>query len=297
MNETTPAAPLAPTPSTPAPAVPAPETAPAAAAPPAAQPAFDWRQVLGESYGRHERLLQAKGWKGPADVLKSYAGLESMIGTEKVALPGKSAPPEAWDAVWNRLGRPESPEGYAFAAPAEGTPYAEETAQKFRQAAHAAGLTAKQAAALHDWWLGEATAGQAATLEQGARAEGELARKLETAWGSDKEARLDAARRAARHFGLGEQQLARLESVAGDFRLLEGLAAIGAQLGEDSLVGRQTAMATQGQAEAEIRRLRADPDFRRAYVERSHPGHDEAVRRMSELAERANPFAVARAGR
>ncbi len=269
-----------------------------AAAPTAETPTpFDWRQALGEAYGRHERLLQAKGWKGPGDVLASYAGLESMIGAEKVVLPGKAAPPEAWDAVWNRLGRPESPEGYAFTAPAEDAPYAEETAEKFRQAAHAAGLTAKQAAALHDWWLGEASAEQAATAEAGARAEGELARKLETAWGGDKEARLDAARRAARHFGLGEAQLGRLEAVAGDFQLLDGLASIGALLGEDSLVGRESSMASQGQAEAEIRRLRADPEFRRAYVERGHPGHEEAVRRMSELAERANPFAVARAGR
>ncbi len=272
------------------------ESGPASASAAPSAP-YDWQQALGPAYGQHERLLQAKGWKGPAEALASYAGLEAMIGGDKLALPGKGAPPEAWDKVWERLGRPAKPEGYALEKPPEAAFYSDETAGKFRAAAHQAGLSAAQAGALHDWWLGEMAAGAAAGAEQVAVAEGELARKLELAWGSGRDEKLEGARRAARHFGLGEAQLLKLESLAGDFRLLDGLAAMGALLGEDSLVGRRTESATQAQAQSELRRLEADPEFRRAYVERGHPGHGEAVRRMTELAERANPFAVARAGR
>jgi hypothetical protein len=258
---------------------------------------FDWRGALGEGYAQHEKLLAAKGWKGPADVLASYSGLESMIGTEKIPLPGKDAGPEAWEVVWKKLGRPEKPEGYALQRPADLAVYSDDFAQKFRQAAHKSGLSARQAAALHDWWVQEAGQGLKAEGEQGQLAEGELQRKLEIAWGSQRDEKLESARRAARHFGLGEAQLAKLEALTGDFRLIEALSGIGGLLGEDRLVGRQTSMLTQEAARGELRRLEGDPEFRRAYIDRGHPGHDEAVRRMTELAERANPFAVARAGR
>lgn len=258
---------------------------------------FDWKGALGEGYAQHEKLLAAKGWKGPGDVLASYSGLEAMIGAEKLPLPGKDAGPEAWDGVWKRLGRPDKPEGYELRRPEDMTVYSDDFAQKFRAAAHQSGLTAKQAAALHDWWIQEASQGLTAEAEQGQLAEGELKRKLEIAWGSQRDEKLEAARRAARHFGLGEKQLARLEGLTGDFRMLEALASMGGLLSEDRLTGRQTSMMTQEAARGEMRRLEGDGEFRRAYIDRAHPGHDEAVRRMTELAERANPFAVARAGR
>ena len=259
--------------------------------------AFDWKGALGEGYAQHEKLLAAKGWKGPADVLASYSGLESMIGTEKIPLPGKDAGPEAWEAVWKKLGRPEKPEGYVLQRPADLALYSDDFAQRFRQAAHQGGLNARQAAALHDWWVQEVGQGLKAESEQGQLAEGELRRKLEIAWGSQRDEKLESARRAARHFGLAEAQLAKLEALTGDFRLIEALSGIGGLLGEDRLVGRQTSMLTQEAARGELRRLEGDAEFRRAYIDRGHPGHDEAVRRMTELAERANPFAVARAGR
>lgn len=258
---------------------------------------FDWQQALGPAFPQHERLLQAKGWKGPAEVLASYSGLESMIGAERIALPGKEAGPEAWEGVWKRLGRPDKPEGYELQRPADLGLYSDDFAQKFRAAAHQAGLTARQAVALHDWWVAEAGAGQQAESEQQQRAAGELQRQLEIAWGSQSAEKLESARRAARHFGLEEAQLSRLESLTGDFRLLDALSAIGGLLGEDRLHGKQAAALTQESAKAEIRRLEADAEFRRAYIDRGHPGHAEAVRRMTELAERAHPFAVARAGR
>ena len=58
----------------------------------------------------------------------------------------------------------------------------------------------------------------------------------------------------------------------------------------ERLVGRQTSMLTKDAARAEMRRLEGDVEFRRAYIDRGHPGHNEAVLRMTELAERANPF-------
>ena len=46
-------------------------------------------------------------------------------------------------------------------------------------------------------------------------------------------------------------------------------------------------------ADAEIRRLKADPAFREAWLTPGHVGHTEAVRRMTELSARAQPTLTA----
>ena len=43
---------------------------------------------------------------------KSYVNAQSMIGADKVAIPGKHATDEDWGEVYRRLGRPDTPEGY-----------------------------------------------------------------------------------------------------------------------------------------------------------------------------------------
>lgn len=99
-----------------------------------------------------------KGYKSIADIAKAAQNAESIIG-RSVVLPDDKAKPEDWDKVFNRLGRPEKPDGYEFKLPQgvpEGMPYDAEFAKTFKGAAHAAGLTAKQATALHDFWTGEA---------------------------------------------------------------------------------------------------------------------------------------------
>lgn len=81
---------------------------------------------------------------------------------------------------------------------------------------------------------------------------------------------------------------------AAECRRIAEVALLGSPSWED---GNQTSPMTQEAARGEMRRLEGDHEFRRAYIDRGHPGHGEAVRRMTELAERANPFAVQRAGR
>ena len=60
---------------------------------------------------------QNKGWKAPADVLKSYREFEKFKGVPQerlLALPDKEDDAEGWAKVHARLGRPEKPEDYAL---------------------------------------------------------------------------------------------------------------------------------------------------------------------------------------
>lgn len=266
----------------------------------ATQPAaFDWKATLGDGYGQHEKLLAAKGWKGPGDVLSGYGELEKLVGADKIALPGKDAKPEDWNPVWSKLGRPDKPEGYQFTKPEGFDGYTDEFAGIYRDAAHKANLTGAQAAAMHDWFVGQALEQHKAAEAAQAKAQADLDATLTKEWGADKAKNTELARRGLERLGASQEALASVEKAAGysaaGMKLLHGFAA--AVLQEDRLEGKGGGLSTPADAKAEMARLQADPDFSKAWMDRSHVGHAEAVRRMAELGARANPQATTEAQR
>lgn len=92
-------------------------------------------------------------FKDVAAIAKTAYEQEKMLGNA-IRVPGKDAKPEDVEAYLNKLGRPEKPDGYDFTVPKdlpETLPYDAERATGFKALAHGLGLTAKQAAAIHDW--------------------------------------------------------------------------------------------------------------------------------------------------
>ena len=92
-------------------------------------------------------------FKDVAAIAKTAYEQEKMLGNA-IRVPGKDAKPEDVDAYLNKLGRPEKADGYDFSVPKdlpETLPYDAERATGFKALAHGLGLTAKQAAGIHDW--------------------------------------------------------------------------------------------------------------------------------------------------
>lgn len=119
-------------------------------------PAVDngsWLAALDEDT---RKTAEAKGWKSPADPIKSYNDLfkdYSRKTANSLTPPAEDAPPEAWSEFYNKLGRPEAPDGYEYKLPEgvpEDLPYDQNLAAQSKAWAHEAGLTPKQAQALHD---------------------------------------------------------------------------------------------------------------------------------------------------
>lgn len=237
-------------------------------------------------------LVAAKGWRGPEDALRSYANLERLMGGEKIALPNADAPAEAWDAVYAKLGRPTRPEDYAFDRPEGLAAYSDELAAGFRQAAHAAGLSARQASALHDFYIRQAGARMAAEAEAADAAAEELSGELRRTWGPQYEARVALARRAARAFAPNDA-LDALEASMEAPALLSLFARIGEAMGEDRLVegeGINSFVLQPGQARAEIARIEGqmlDPGS--PLMNRAHPEHDSVMARRDALYRAAFP--------
>lgn len=243
--------------------------------------AFDWKSSGIDDAGMN--VVTTKGFKGPGDLLNSYVNLEKLVGGDKVPWP-KDGDEAGWNALYAKMGRPEKPDGYKIPIP-EGVPG--DFAKSASEAFHKHGLSAKQAEGLGGWWNETMKAQhEAAETAFDARVEKEFG-EVKAAWGGAFEQNAEIARRAARQFGIGKEDLESMERGIGTKRTYELLHKIGAGLGEDQGVG-----ATAGQsgfrmsadgARAEISRLKTDAEFMKAYFNADHAAHKDAVAKMENL--------------
>ena len=72
----------------------------------------DWRSEIPEEIRSHKSLETIQDIPSLA---KSFVNAQSMIGADKVALPGKHATDDDWNVVYDRLGRPAEAKDYNLA--------------------------------------------------------------------------------------------------------------------------------------------------------------------------------------
>lgn len=276
--------------------------APVAAAPtllgaePAAAPApTDPRAWLPEAYRGDPTFADIKDMEGLSKSYKHAATLVGIDRAEIVRLPKDPAAQE-WDAVFNRLGRPEKPDGYEWKAP-EGLPPEVETA--FRADVHKLGLTKSQAAGVLDFY-GQQLAAQTAAQQAAASAsEQETIATLKKEWGAAFPDQLHAAHRALDE--LGGPQLAQKLVAAGltaDPDIIRFFAKLGMQSAEPGALsggsggGVGRVALTPEAAQREIRTLQGDKTFFREFSDRSNPNHANHKARWDELHKYAYPEAA-----
>ncbi len=100
----------------------------------------DWRTVIDDESLRGHTALEPI--QSVENLAKAYVNASSMIGKDKIALPGAHSSNEDWEDVYDRIGRPENGEAYELEV-AEG--HDENMLAWFREAAHKAGLSQRQA--------------------------------------------------------------------------------------------------------------------------------------------------------
>jgi len=97
-----------------------------------AQSVEDWRSNIPEEIRGHKSLQHINDVGALA---KSYVHAQSMIGADKVVVPGKSATPDEWNEFYARLGRPESPDAYELPQQ-EGAEVNPDMSNWYKQMAH-----------------------------------------------------------------------------------------------------------------------------------------------------------------
>lgn len=200
----------------------------------------DWRGAIADPGLRRV----AEKFTSPAEVVKSYAALQSRLG-RSVVKPGPDAGPEELAAYRRQLGVPESAEGYevtlpdGLPAPLRDDPGGQALQQDFLKAMHAAGASNDVVQQALDWYYGNVTQSLAQQEKAAAERRAEAEASLRHEWGGDHERNLTFARRAVQSFGDAaftdflESQEAEGVKLGDHPAFVRAFAAIGRAMGED----------------------------------------------------------------
>jgi hypothetical protein len=107
---------------------------------------FDWKNEIPEEV-RGNKVFD--NHKDLGSLLKSHAHQQTMIGAEKIPLPGTNATEEQWNEVYTRLGKPSEADGYQLDVQMpEGQAADDGLLKWFKDTSHKAGLNNTQAQAM-----------------------------------------------------------------------------------------------------------------------------------------------------
>lgn len=275
----------------PTPAQPTPAQDATAAPSSSSPPPFSWEQVALSPESR--QLVADRKWENVDMALRSYHNLEKLARVPEeflVRLP-KDNDQKAWDAVYAKLGRPESPEQYAIPIP-EGQN--DDFAKVAKTWFHESGLSQSQATKLADKW-NSYLAEQMKAAETAQAEQHQLSiTELKQAWGAEYDANAKIVDRAADAFGMTMEQLAALKQVLGPKDAMQFLYRIGTKIAvEERPVGMslesQSGQLTPEQAQEQIARLRHDKTFAQLFTSGDPKQRAEARERMERLMKIAYP--------
>lgn len=251
--------------------------------PPAAAPPSDggWEATLPPELQNEPSVQLFKG-KPVAEVVRSYVEAQKTMGSA-IRLPKADAPPEERDKalgeVYNKLGRPPSPDKYELPKLPDGITFHDGAVKSFFTEAHKTGMTQGQAAFVLAHYANivkQATAEQA-RLE--AKAADEATAALKTQWGGDFDTKLVQAQRFTEQI-LGEPvyDLLRSKGLDNHPLIIAKFGELGARFGEGKMTpGDGGATLTPDMAREKILAIRADKNHP------FHKGDKKAIDEMLEL--------------
>ena len=243
-----------------------------------------WKSSISEQYRTNPNIEKFTEIDALA---KSYINAVSMIGTDKIPLPGKTATDEQWNEVYNKLGRPESPDKYTLELKTDVAPVDENVIKTFANNAHKLGLNNKQAQGILEFYK--------QTLESSAKemnvnmeyAQEQASNELRSEWGRAYDDNLKKAASVAKTYlepELLDTQLRDGSRLGDNPKIIKAFANIANLLSEDKIVGAEGegVMQTRDYKE-EIRQLTTDRQG--AYWNKMHPDHNKVVNQVLALRE------------
>jgi len=254
--------------------------------PPAADAPSDWKESLPDDLKADPSLV---AFKDVETLAKSFIHNKKYLNDRGILIPREDAPPEKWDEYYKALGRPDDPEKYQFTEIKlpEGQEVDADMEKNFREQAFAAGLTAKQAGALRDWYFNQATERIGSFEQQQKEALGAATETLKKTWGNKFETNIKSADSAWRKFVAPEDMeatIAMMDQGPGNNPLFIKLFHnIAKSMGEDTLKGSD-GIVGKGHYEQALDIMRT-PE----YTDANHPGHKDAVKKAEVLFGKAFP--------
>tara|TARA_R110000803_G_scaffold58798_2_gene117043 strand:+ start:1042 stop:1878 length:837 start_codon:yes stop_codon:yes gene_type:complete len=222
------------------------------------------------------------------NVLGSYRNLEQLMGADKagrtVTLLGDDASDSDRNEFYTKLGRPEDVAGYNILAP-EGadTSFAEWAGNTF----HEAGLSKAQSDLLTNKWEEFAGGVQENATTEAAITAADAEIDLRREWGAAFDSKVNGINQAAEQLGLSDANLEGLRATMGPVEAMKFVDKLSSQLGDDLVhtgESQITNAMTPAAAKSELAELSGNKEFMEAWLNKQHPGHDNAVAKKSRLA-------------
>jgi len=244
----------------------------------------DWKASLSEEVRSDKSLENIKDIEGLA---KSYVHAQKMVGSDKIPVPNKYATEDDWNAVYEKLGRPKTADGYKFDLPQD--KQVDEVSLKFSSQAHKLGLLPSQAQGMVKFY-NEITAKSLQDADNKALAARETSTKeLKQEWGQAFDQKVSQAATLAKSVGATElldTNLADGTKLGDHPVMIKAFAELANKMGEDSIVQASgPTYLTPNQIEKQIGELTQTGS---AYWDKNHTNHEAAVQEVLALREKKN---------
>ena len=246
----------------------------------------DFKSLIPEEY-KDERSLQ--NFSSMDSFVKSYLNANRMVGLDKLALPNSHSTESDWDQVYQKLGRPENPDGYKYSLPKE-SKLNEDSLKAFSVTAHKLGLLPKQAEGIINYYNEIANASEIDTSAKAETARVDAEKTLRKEYGSAYKNRINAAKHLASST-LGNDFLNNTilqdGSKLGDNPVIvKAFADLASKISEDTMVkGDAPSYMSDTEINKQIAALQQQGS---AYLDKRHPNHDLAVQDMQKLIQLKN---------
>ena len=250
------------------------------------QPQDSFQNLIPEEY-REEKSLQ--NFSNMNDFVKSYLHSQKLVGADKIPIPNKLATDDDWNAVYERLGRPQNPDGYTYDLPQE-SKIDENTLKAFSEEAHRLGLLPQQAQGIMNYYntLAEQSDKSFSMRDETAKAEAEL--ELRKEFGPAYDLKIAQARNLATST-LGADFLRNTiledgSTLGNNPQIVRAFAELASKMSEDAMVqGDVSSAMTIKEIDNEIDTL-TQPGS--AYWDKNHINHKKAVDEVQRLYELKN---------
>ena len=242
----------------------------------------DWKANLSEEIRSDKSLENIKDIEGLA---KSYVHAQKLVGSDKIPVPNKFATEKDWDSVYEKLGRPETPEGYTFDV--EGVD--QEGLKTFSKQAHKMGLLPQQASEMVKWYQSNVDATSQENNAKAEQARNESIVSLKKEYGQAYDSKLKAASAMAKQYiepTVLDLNMSDGTKLGDHPSIIKAFATLSEKMGEDQFVNPSGPVyMTPTQIDKQIGELTAPGS---AYWEKSHPNHQIAVDEVLALREQKN---------
>ena len=249
-------------------------------------PKVDFKTLIPEAY-KDEKALQ--NFQDMDGFVKSYLHSQKLVGADKIPIPNKYATDEDWQSVYEKLGKPKSPDGYEYNLGKE-TKLDDNSLKAFSAEAHKLGLLPKQAQGIIKYYNDLAGASETEANNKAEAARTEAEKNLRKEFGSTYNDRITAAKKLATTT-LGNEFLNNTilqdGSKLGDNpTVVKAFADLAAQMSEDNIVkGDAPAYMSNKEINRQIAALQQPGS---AYWDKKHPNHSDVVQEVQDLLRKKN---------